>query len=213
MLNNRWPLAAHVLLTISLTVSVFVHPVVGEGLIDRLQKHGETVSSFQAEFTQEKVLAMFNQPVIFKGRLTIVRPDKLRWEFTSPTVSALIFAGDRGMRCDEQGMNSSFDLRSDPVMRIVAEQLWLWLGGDYNRLGEKYELIETGSTTLQVQPKQDGVKEYIDRVVIRFDEQTLQPELVEILETGGDSTRIHFTSYRINGEFSSRLFSDCLSND
>lgn len=213
MNKGWWPWARIVVCCIWFLAGFPAQPVLAENLVTRLQSHSKSITSFQASFQQEKILAMFSRPVLFSGRLTIVRPDRLRWEFTRPTISALIFAGDQGLRCDENGQSASFDLRSDPVMRVVAEQLWLWLGGDYSRLNEKYELVEQDASTLQVFPRQSGVKEYIEQVTIRFDPTLLQPELVEIHEAGGDRTRIHFSSYTVNGQYPQKLFTGCTPND
>jgi hypothetical protein len=49
-------------------------------------------------------------------------------------------------------------------------------------------------------------------VKIVFDEQLLQPKIVEITEPGGDLTRILFDSPVINGDLPVHLFTDCGSN-
>lgn len=105
-------------------------------------------------FTQEKQLAMFDAPVKFRGRLAMEPPDRLRWEFTSPIPSALIFNGSSGLRCSDGAEPAHFSLKDDPVMKVVAEQLWLWLGGDYSSLENRYLLEKKGEASLLVTPLQ-----------------------------------------------------------
>ncbi len=176
--------------------------------LEEIQNASEQVHSFSSEFVQERRLALFSEPVIFHGSLNVVRPDRLRWEFTSPIPSVLIFNGDQGMRCNDKAAPVDFNLGSDPVMRTVAEQLWLWLGGDYSRLEDHY-LLEKEGTSLRITPKDEAVGEYIGAVTIAFNSISKQPEKVEIVEPEGDSTLISFHSYVLNGDTPDALFNTC----
>jgi outer membrane lipoprotein-sorting protein len=177
--------------------------------LKEIQAASDQVRSFSSKFVQERRLALFAEPVIFHGSLTVVRPDRLRWEFTSPIPSVLIFSGDRGMRCNEKAPPVHFDLGSDPVMRTVAEQLWLWLGGDYSRLDSLYLLEKSGTSSLRITPKSEAVSEYIGTVTTGFNKTSRQPEKVEIAEPGGDTTVISFHSYVLNSKTPDILFTVC----
>lgn len=184
-----------------------------DSFLKNLQNASDQISSFSSEFVQEKHLALFSQPVLFTGKLAIVRPDRLRWEFTSPIPSVLLFNGDQGTRCSDKQQPEHFQLSSDPIMKTVAEQLWLWLGGDYNRLNSLYNLEKEGDSTLTIRPKDSQTSEYITAVSITFDVTSLQPRQVDITEPGGDLTRILFAATVMNGELSENLFSDCLAHE
>jgi outer membrane lipoprotein-sorting protein len=153
-------------------------------------------------------LSLFAKPVIFHGSLTVVRPDQLRWEFTRPVPSALIFNGRSGLRCNDQAPPSRFDLDTDPIMRTVAEQLWLWLGGDYSKLGGGYELHSEGDSLI-IRPKDEKTREYVEKITITFNRQTLQPQRVVIDEPGGDATLLHFTATDQGGDVDPALFTRC----
>ena len=176
--------------------------------LQEIRDNSAQVHSFSSEFVQERRLALFAEPVIFHGKLTVVRPDRLRWEFTAPVASALIFNGKVGMRCQDKVPPAHFDLGSDPIMRTVAEQLWLWLGGDYSKLGDKYGM-ESRSTSLIITPKDQATMEYMRAVTITFSADSKQPEKVLIDEPGGDSTLISFKAYSINKVFPETFFSSC----
>lgn len=180
-----------------------------EQFLEEIQLASNHVNTFSSDFLQEKHLALFTQPIRFKGTLTVDRPNRLRWEFTTPLASTLIFNGDKGMRCSDQGEVNTFSLGSDPVMRAVAEQLWLWLGGDYKKLTDQYLLEKKGGSSLVVTPRDQSVASFIGSVTIVFDPSSRQPQEVKIAEPGGDFTLISFKSYQINGEISDRLFEHC----
>ncbi len=174
-----------------------------------IQAASDQVRSFSSDFVQERRLALFTEPVIFHGSLTVVRPDRLRWEFTSPVPSVLIFRGEQGIRCNDKAPPAHFDLGTDPIMRTVAEQLWLWLGGDYSRLNTLYLMEKSGPASLRIIPKNQAMLDYISSVTITFNKISKQPEKVEIADPGGDSTIISFNSYVLNSNTSDVLFSRC----
>ncbi len=95
------------------------------------------------------------------------------------------------------------------MMKMVARQLWLWLGGDYKRLGQLYKLQKQTGSILKIIPEDKETADFITSVTIAFDEQSLQPLKVEIMERGGDLTRISFHSSVINGPFPGKLFTTC----
>lgn len=178
-----------------------------------IQAASDQVQSFSSDFIQERRLALFTEPVIFHGSLTVVRPDRLRWEFTAPVPSVLIFRGEQGIRCNDQAPPAHFDLGSDPIMRTVAEQLWLWLGGDYSRLNTLYRMEKSGDSALRITPKEQAMLDYISSIIITFNKTSRQPEKVEIVDPGGDSTVIIFHAYVLNRDIPEGLFSACGTNE
>ncbi len=180
-----------------------------EIFLQAIQNSSDQVRSFSSDFTQEKILTLFTKPIFFYGKLFIVRPDRLRWEFTSPVASILILNGDEGVRCYDQAVPAKFQLSADPVMKMVARQLWLWLGGDYKRLGQLYKLQKLTGSILKIIPEDKETADFITSVTIVFDEKSLQPLKVEIMEPGGDLTRISFHSSVINGPLPEKLFTTC----
>lgn len=178
-----------------------------------VQDASDTVTSFHCRFTQEKRLVMFDRPVIFEGELVVVRPDKLRWEFTAPVPSVLMFNGSSGVRCSDRAEPVRFQLADDPVMSAVADQLRIWLGGNYRGLEPHYTLVKQEPATLVVTPKRAAESEYIASIRIVFDDKSLQPYRVEIAEPGGDLTSIVFQGLAINSSFPDRLFNECAGDD
>ena len=184
-----------------------------ENFLQEIQDSSDRVHSFTSGFTQEKNLSLFSNPVIFQGRLSIVRPDRLRWEFISPVPSVLILNGEQGLRCNDKAPAEKFKLSADPVMKMVAEQLWFWLGGDYKKLARHHRLEKHDPATLLITPEDQSTANYLETVAIVFDEKTLQPLQVEIREPGGDSTRISFHSSKINMKIPEKLFTQCVSDE
>ncbi len=197
--------------SLSLLLVLAGQPAMADELADfvaAIEEKSASLTSFSCSFVQERHLSLFNQVVIFKGELAISRPDRLRWAFLDPVPSVLLFNGRTGLRCNDQVEPVAFDLDSDPVMAMVAQQLWTWLDGRYAKLTAMYDLALQDRTTLLVTPKETAMTRFIERVVITFDPHTLQPVQVDIIEPGGDMTRLRFGAYQI-GVLPARLFEDC----
>lgn len=184
-----------------------------EDFLRMIQDRSDQVHSFSSEFTQEKKLSLFSRPVVFQGKLFIVRPDRLRWEFISPVPSVLILKGDEGIRCNDKATSKRFQLSADPVMKMVAKQLWLWLGGDYKELARNHKLEKLGPAALLITPENKSTADFIETVAIAFDENTLQPLQVKISEPGGDSTRISFHFLDLNSPIPEKYFTDCVQDE
>lgn len=215
-MNKFSSLAACILLFSALSSSAMAEATTNDGLetfLQKIQDSSDQVRSLSCDFTQEKILTLFANPIFFDGKLYIVRPDRLRWEFTSPVPSTLILNGDEGVRCYDKTAPDKFQLSADPVMKMVARQLWLWLGGDYKRLAQLYKLERQGGSILKIFPEDKETADFITSVTIVFDEKSLQPLKVEIMEPGGDLTRINLHSSVINRPLPEELFTSCQTNE
>jgi outer membrane lipoprotein-sorting protein len=180
-----------------------------DALLTDIQQKSNQFQSLSCKFTQERHLSLFNHPVVFHGILAIIRPDRLRWEFVDPVPSVLVFNGNAGMRCTDNTPPAHFDLASDPIMRMVAEQLWTWLNGNYKKLEDTYVVTLQAPSSLLMTPKDPGVAGFIQSIAITFNSRNRQPDLVEITEPGGDKTRIRFDAFALNTPLPASTFSQC----
>ena len=182
-------------------------------LLQRVQQNGSQIQSFSCTFSQERHLSLFPRPVLFHGTLQLVRPDRLRWAFTDPIPSVLIFNGEKGVRCQEDSQPIHFELATDPIMRAVARQLWGWLNNEYSQLQKQYTIERTGPSTLTITPLDPTTAEMISSIMITFDQTNYHPQTVIILEPEGDSTHITFRDYRLNLSLPASTFTDCSPRD
>ncbi len=183
-----------------------------EDLLARVEKKAATVQTFTCEFRQTRTLAMFSRPVIFKGKLTMMRPDKLRWEFLAPMPSTLILNGSKGMKCSANSPVRKFDLNTDPVMGLVIRQLWSWMDGQYLNMRDLYDMKLVSGETIVLFPKQTIVAQAIKQIRVSFDPGTLQPDRINIMEAGGDKTVINFHDYSFGITPEASMFTECKSN-
>ncbi len=195
------------------TPPVFSKEMSLKELLFDIRQKSAALTALSCNFTQKRSLALFNKPIVFQGQLALIRPDKLRWEFVSPVPSVLIFNGDKGLRCNDTDKPVKFDLANDPVMKMVAEQLWTWLDGDYSKLEKEYAIKITGESAILVTPQKQNTSNIIKNISIAFDSENRQPKSVTILEQGGDETLITFNDYQLSPTLPNSTFTKCFISD
>ena len=201
-----------------LTLLFIVPPVFAEdngklsSFIHDVEARAATVKTLTCILKQERHLAIFARPVIFQGRMALEKPDKLRWEFTSPIASVLIFNGAKGLKCSGNSEPQRFNLATDPVMQMVSKQIWTWVNGSYATLQEQYRmvLLEQGPC-LVLTANDPKIARAISSVKISFNPDSLQPTTVRIQEPGGDHTVISFSDFILNQPLDQSLFTRCSS--
>jgi outer membrane lipoprotein carrier protein len=180
-----------------------------EDFLARVERNAAAISSFSCDFIQVRYLTIFPEPVQFSGRLALAKPDRLRWEFVAPLPSVLVLNGKQGLTCSEGGPVREFSLDADPVMRLVATQLWAWTSGSYRDLLDDFAFELLPGPVLVFTPRTDGAASFIGTIRVVFDPDFLQPRQVEIVEPGGDRTVITFSGYQRNLDFPATFFTEC----
>ncbi|MEN8134596.1 MAG: outer membrane lipoprotein carrier protein LolA [Thermodesulfobacteriota bacterium] len=182
-----------------------------DDFLGRVEENSASISSFSCDFTQVRYLTIFPKPVQFSGRLSLAKPDKLRWEFVEPLPSVLVLNGKKGLKCSEGGPIREFNLDLDPVMRLVAGQLWAWTSGTYRDLKDDFDFELLPGPVLVFSPVTNGAASFISKIRVVFDPDLLQPLSVEIREPGGDRTVISFSGYQRDVDLPAALFTECRS--
>ncbi|MDF1580910.1 MAG: outer membrane lipoprotein carrier protein LolA [Desulfuromonadales bacterium] len=189
-------------LAITLLVLLTCSPLVAaeiEPLFQRLEAAATNVRTVTSAFTQEKRLAIFDEVLTSSGRFAFAKPDQLRWELLEPVKAGFVLSGDRGRRWHGRaGTSESFDIRTDPMMRIVAEQLLAWARADFGWLRERYQLEVLGENpaTLKLMPRTGGG--FLDHLRIIFAADDTHVQQVEMHEQDGDATILRFSDATIN---------------
>jgi len=166
----------------------------------------ETLSS---HFSQEKYLNIFAEKLISEGRFAYQRPDRLRWELLSPVASGFVLRGGKGERWNSLSQErTSFSVKSDPIMGMIAQQLLAWARVDIDWLQNRYrmELQSTEPVMLRLYPLDQGEATFIEYLQIRFSDDRRHVAEVLMVEQGGDSTLIRFVDAKINTELAADAF-------
>ena len=179
-------------------------------LIHDVEAKAATVRTLTCTLKQERHLAIFSQPVVFQGYMALEKPDKLRWEFTSPIRSVFILNGSKALRCSGNTRPQCLDLNTNPLMHMVSKEIWNWVNGSYASLQKTYRIISRGQgPCILLKAINPNIARVISSIRITFYPDSLQPSTVKIQEPGGDFTVISFSDYIINRPIKQSLFAEC----
>ncbi|MBR4564847.1 MAG: outer membrane lipoprotein carrier protein LolA [Paludibacteraceae bacterium] len=137
------------------------------------------VTSFVAQFVQQKQSPLFEVPQESVGVLTYHHPDYLRWEYTSPQPLVWELNGNKG--------NMSSQLKS--IVKLIRESI----KGDFEKAKSSFDVTEDGNTIILI-PQKSELKNIFRSIRITLNPSTLIADKVEMSEAEGDVTIIYFTN-------------------
>jgi outer membrane lipoprotein-sorting protein len=178
-------------------------------LLNSLQKSAGGVNSLSSDLVQEKHLSMFKTVMTSKGRFYFVKPDRLRWEFTSPVASGFILKGENGRRWHQRtGRSENFQISQEPVMKLVSDQLFAWARADFGWLKREYRIsvLNDAPAALKLEPRSAAAANFLHHLLINFSPDGRYVRSVEVHEKDGDFTRIKFLNVAVNKPVQADLF-------
>lgn len=180
---------------LALSAVAAVRPARADALDDalaRIAKARAPLKTLVGPFTQERTIGLLSTSVKSHGTLTLVRPDRLRWELAPPddvvywiTPEGLAYRSKSG-----QGRVSAAQAR----LASSLDDLRTLLGGDLGKLRTRYDLKllsdKEGETTFEATPRDPAMPLKLLRFGVAADGAT--PRFAELFEGGRDKTRIEF---------------------
>src|SRR5882757_9568697 len=130
-----------------------------QAVLQDLQHKMASVKTVYLEFTQERVLKLFSDPLKSDGVMLIARPDKIRWETTAPYQSILL--GDQKTVAQfefNDGKWEKLKLGFPQLLQRVMQQMALMNQGKLDALMVDYKItVATGEmTVLTMVPKDEN---------------------------------------------------------
>jgi outer membrane lipoprotein-sorting protein len=179
-----------------------IPPAEAEPILKDLRAKLETVKTIQANFVQEKDLAVFKHKLVIRGHFAVERPKRLAWHVASPVKYSVSVSGD-DVRFWDEDTNKPQTITIGPKhsFRAAFEQFQGWFIGDYRSLEDSYDVVLQSKDPLVVhfapKPTSPMVK-IIKGVEVTFRADRLALESFVFHEGGGDTTTIRFTDTQIN---------------
>ncbi len=171
-------------------------------LLNHVQDQLRTVESVEADFVQEKTLAMFEHSVTISGHFAMQKPDRLVWIVRKPVRYAIRIEGSEIRQWDQDTNKVSvIQLGGDPVFKAVADQIQAWFMGDYKVLLQTFD-VQLASRTplvLGLVPKADSVPaKMFQRIDMAFGKDEKYIDTITLVESGGDVTKLKFIEPKLN---------------
>ncbi len=147
----------------------------------------------QAEFREEKFMALLAEPLVNEGTLHFSH-GKLARHVTKPVTSSVLIA-DGLLEFGDGSGKQTIDLAANPVVRLFVDSFVHIFAGDRAALEQLYTLqfspAADGTWLLVLRPRMSPIDKVIDRVILEGDQ--LEVSKMRIIEIGGDETLTVFS--------------------
>ncbi len=147
-----------------------------------------------APFTQERTIGLLATAVKSEGELSLVRPDRLRWELKPPD-AITYWVTPEGLSFSTASGGASVGKAAAGKFGAVLGDLQVFLGGDLEKLRARYDLSvpsRTDGVTLVARPRAEDVKKHVKALTLVIGPDNWSPRSVTIEENGGDKSVITF---------------------
>jgi len=173
-------------------------------ILDDLQRKMASLESVWFEFTQERQLQLFAEPLRSEGVMLIDRPGQIRWETTAPYQSILLGNPKSVAQFEKTGGQwKKLKLGFPQMLKRVMDQMTLMHQGKLDALTSDFTIsVATGQVAVvTLVPKDENVRAMLASLEIVFQPDFSASREVVMREPGGDFTRIRFQREKRNVKF------------
>jgi outer membrane lipoprotein-sorting protein len=171
-----------------------------EQVIRKVQEQQKKTMTLQADFRQEKELALMAKPEVSTGTFLFSKPSNVLWTYTSPKRVQMVIAG---------GFLTTYYPELNKAERIdvkrFEDRIFKYMGatGAIDELARYFDFTFTDSKSkpvfvLDLTPKNRAVAKRVKRIKLWIDKTTYLTSKIEYVEGDGDITRYEFSKVRIN---------------
>jgi outer membrane lipoprotein-sorting protein len=166
-------------------------------LIQKLQALHNNQPSLQANFREERHLAMLKEPVVNEGKVWFTLPDKVRREIEGKTPSTTVIDGKKmSIYYPNYQQLEIYDLEKRPVIKDSLRALTAGL--NFREIGSYYNVVgsKDGDTYhITLTPKTASVRKLVKSVDLTLNEN-LTPARVVVEDSKGQRFTITYTNVR-----------------
>ena len=195
-MDRRYFLAALAILSAGATLAVG-SPAradeVSEALAGIARARG-AIKTLTVPFTQERTIGLLASTVKSEGELTMVRPDRLRWELKAPD-AVTYWITPEGFSYATASGGASVGKAAAARFAAVLGDLTALIGGDLESLRKRYDLAvpsKSDGIVLLATPRAEDVKKHVKSLELVTTPDLSGLRRITIEEKNGDRSVITF---------------------
>jgi len=171
-----------------------VAPVFAATDVEAVKQRVAKVDVLRGEFTQEKQVAGFKNPLRSQGRFVLAQDHGVVWTTLKPFPSEVVVTRDRILSRQSDGSSRvELDGRQQPAMRSVNAIMFALMSGDAQALSAQFtvkvEVLPGNAWRMQLTPRSAMLGKVFAQLTLSGDRYVRE---VQINEANQDVTRIHF---------------------
>ncbi|WP_261998044.1 outer membrane lipoprotein carrier protein LolA [Stenotrophomonas sp. Ste96] len=162
--------------------------------VEAVKQRVAKVDVLRGEFTQEKQVAGFKNPLRSQGRFVLAQDHGVVWTTLKPFPSEVVVTRDRILSRQSDGSSRvELDGRQQPAMRSVNAIMFALMSGDAQALSAQFtvkvEVLPGNAWRMQLTPRSAMLGKVFAQLTLSGDRYVRE---VQINEANQDVTRIHF---------------------
>mgnify|MGYP003592841762 CR=1 FL=1 len=183
------------------------HPVVGaqlEALFREVAQARRGVRTFSGPFTQTRKLGLMKAKVTSQGRVTLVLPDRLRWELLPPD-EVTYWVTPEGLAYRNRSSQGAVGTSDARALSEGLEDLRAMLGGELAGLRKRYEVsayTRGDDAVFEARARTSPSSSPSPRGLASFSfgvgKDRARPTFASLVERNGDRSDIRFGELRLN---------------
>jgi len=162
--------------------------------VEAVKQRVAKVAVLRGDFTQEKQVAGFKNPLRSQGRFVLAQDHGVIWTTLKPFPSEVVVTRDRILSRQSDGSSRvELDGRQQPAMRSVNAIMFALMSGDAQALSAQFtvkvEVLPGNAWRMQLTPRSPMLGKVFAQLTLSGDRYVRE---VQINEANQDVTRIHF---------------------
>ena len=166
----------------------------------RIKEEAQKTLSISSNFIQEKEMSMISEKITSRGKFFFKKEKMLRWEYQQPFTYIIIIKNDQISVIDDNRVNQ-FNVQSNKVFQEVNRVILGSIRGTLVEDEKNFRASFSENSTcwvVKLKTLSPRLKETLSDIVIYFDRHDFSVNRLEMVEPGGDNTRITFTDKKLN---------------
>jgi outer membrane lipoprotein-sorting protein len=156
--------------------------------------------SFAGPFTQTRKMGLMKAQIVSQGRVSLVLPDRLRWELFPPD-EIVYFVTPDGLAYRNRSSQGAVRANDARTLAAGLDDLRAMLGGDLAQLRRRYDLkaFAVGDDVeLEANALPSAESRGMKAIKFGIGKDRIRPTFTRLVEKNGDSSDIRFGELRMN---------------
>jgi len=186
-------------------------------VLERLSSLQKDIHSLVATVSQEKQLAILKKKVNIDAKITMAKPNMLRWDIAKPDRSITVIDGET-MTIYHPDIKEAqiYNLSENFMARNTMSFFTAAMGGNLNEMEKRFTVTlfrNNGKIIFKLVPLSSIARKYLSDITVYYDEATGLPIGFDITTPKGDKTITKLADIKINPEVNNDIFELKLPDD
>lgn len=175
----------------------------------RIYAAASKMNTMQCDFVQTKSLKLLKSKMVSHGRTFYSKPNKLRWEYTTPYHYIFILNGQTVWMKNTQG-SSKIDVAQSKMFKEITRIMMSSVLGTCVSNNRDFAVSLNGQGNnwkAILVPKKSPLKQMFKTITVYFDMRKSEVYGVKMIDKNGDATSIVLKNVEINTPVNAKNFS------